>query len=144
MKLSSRKIFLGLLILLTFNFLFVPMSFAKPKKIKASPNSIVISVDQIPNGLKSLAVGLTFKTKFVNISAVESDLEDSLAVFGQNGVGVIKTNGNLPTMFNFTVTFKGLKRGKTTISTGEVADKIGGTVIEGAVATTTTTKIKVK
>ncbi|GEM_PF-6000639 len=144
MKSSSRKIFLGLLILLAFNFLFAPESFAKPKKVKVSPSSIVISVDQIPDGLRSLAVGLTFKTKFVNISAVESDLEGSLAVFGQNGVGVIKTDGNLPAMFNFTVTFKGLKRGKTTILTGEVADKIGGTAIQGAVAETKAKKIKVK
>ena len=144
MKSSSRKVFLGLLILLAFNFLFTPESFAKPKKVKVSPSNIVISVDQIPDGLKSLAVGLTFKTKFVNISAVESDLEGSLAVFGQNGVGVIKTDGNLPSMFNFTVTFKGLKKGKTKILLGEVADKIGGTAIEGAVATTTTKKIRVK
>ena len=145
MRLYSRKKFVGLfMVLLALNFLYSSASFAKPKKIKVSPASIIVSADQVPENLKSLAVPLTFKTKLVNISAVESDVEDVLAVFGQNGVGVIKTTGSLPSMFNFTVTFKGLKKGNTKISVGEVTDKIGGTAIEGAVASTTATKIRVK
>ncbi len=123
MKPSFLKILsIFIAVFLIASFLFAPDSFAKskPKTLKTTQKNIVISVDQVPENTVSLVV------------------------FNQSGVGLIQTNGNLPSMFNLTVNFKGLKRGKTDVTTGEVVDKLGGTPIDGAVATTKTKKIKVK
>ncbi len=134
--------------LLIFSFLFAPDSFAKskakPKSLKVAPKQMVVSVDQIPENTVSLVVPLTFDSNIVNILSVSSSSDGALVVFNQNGVGLIQTSGNLPSMFNLIVNFKGVKRGKTNISTGEVVDKLGGTPIEGAIATTKTKKIKAK
>lgn len=127
-------------------FIFAPDSLAKkkPKVLKARPDNAVIFVEQVPGGLMGLVVPVSFNTAIVNILSAETDAESSLVVFNQEGVGLIKTEGDLPSTFSFTATFKGLKKGKTTFSLGEVVDKLGGTPIEGAVASTTVKKIKVK
>lgn len=127
-------------------FIFAPDSLAKkkPKVLKARPGDAVIFVEQVPGGLMGLVVPVSFNTAIVNILSAETDAESSLVVFNQEGVGLIKTEGDLPSTFSFTATFKGLKKGKTTFSLGEVVDKLGGTPIEGAVASTTVKKIKVK
>lgn len=134
-------------VLLVSSFLFAPDSFAKAKKsksLKAAPKKITISVDQVPENTVSLVVPLTFDSNIINIASVSSSSDGALVVFNQSGVGLIQTSGNLPSMFNVIVNFKGVKRGKTNIANGEVVDKLGGTPIEGAVATTAVKKIKVK
>lgn len=139
------KVFLiSLAVLFVSNSLFIQNSFAKPKALKPSPKQIIISVNQVPDGQQSLVVPLTFDKTIVEITAAKSDLSGALTVFSQDGVGVIQTNGNISSMLKLTVTFKGLKRGKTDISTGAVVDKLGGTAISGATALTKTKKIKVK
>ena len=131
-------------VIVGFSFSFATDSFAKPKSLKAVPKKVLISVDQVPENLVSLVVPLTFDANVVNILSAESNSKDSLVVFSQNGVGIVQTTGNLPSMFNLSVTFSGLKRGKTSISTGEIVDKLGGAPIEGAVARVKVKKIKVK
>ena len=145
MRAIFKKLFpIFAIVLFVFNFLLLQESFAKPKSLKVAPKKITVSVDQVPDNLVSLVVPLTFDTSIVNISAAGSNAGGSLVVFSQGGVGIIKTNGNLPSMFNLTVTFKGLLRGKSSISAGEVVDKLGGMAIQDAVAITKTKKIKVK
>lgn len=135
---------ISLAILFISNSLFIQDSLAKTKALKPSPKQIIVSVDQIPDGQQSLVVPLTFDKTVVEVTAAKSDLSGALTVFSQDGVGVIQTNGNISSMLKLTVTFKGLKRGKTDISTGIVADKLNGTPISGATALTKTKKIKVK
>jgi len=146
MKSYFRKMLLVLMaVLFASAFLFAPDSLAKKKKPKvARPNNAVIFVEQVPGGLMGLVVPTSFNAAIVNILSAETDAESSLVVFNQEGIGLIKTDGDLPSTFSFTATFKGLKKGKTTFSLGEVVDKLGGTPIEGAVASTTVKKIKVK
>ena len=132
------------LVLFFFNCLHIPSSFAKPKSLKAVPKKTIISVDQVPENLVSLVVPLTFDTNVINISSASSTVDGALIVFGQNGVGIVQTSGNLPSMFNVTVNFKAIQRGKTDISVGEIVDKIDGTLIEGAFAKSSAKKIKVK
>lgn len=132
-------------VLLLSNFLFFTQdAIAKKKELKPVPSTVVISVEQIPDGTVAFVVPVSFKTNKVNILSAESDSTGSLVVFSQEGVGIIKTDGNLPTKVEFTVTFKGIKKGKTKISLGQVVDKLSGTPIEGIVATTTVKRIKVK
>lgn len=133
-----------LAVLFVSNFLFIQDSSAKSKALKPSPKKIKISVDQVPDGQQSLVVPITFDKTILEITQASSDLSGALVVFSQDGVGVIQTNGNIASMFNLTVSVKGLKRGKTDISTGAVVDKLGGTAISGAIAQTKTKKIKVK
>ena len=104
----------------------------------------MISVKQVPEGTVGLVVPLSFNANFVNISSVGSDSDGALVVFSQGGVGIIQTNGNLPSTFRLTVIFNALQRGKTKITLGEVVDKLGGTAIPGAIAKTKIKKIKVK
>ena len=131
-------------ILLVSNFLFTQDAFAKKKELKTVPSIVVISVEQIPDGTVAFVVPLSFKTNKVNILSAESNSDGSLVVFSQEGVGIIKTDGNLPATVELSVTFKGIKKGKTKLSLGQAVDKLGGAPIEGIVATTTVTRIKVK
>lgn len=126
------------------NSLFIQNAEAKPKTFKPAPKKILISVDAVPDGQQSLVVPLTFDKTVLEISEAKSNLSGALTVFSQDGVGIIQTNGNISSMFNLNVTFKGLKRGKTAISTGAIVDKLNGTPISGATAATKTKSIKVK
>lgn len=145
MKSFFRKsIFVFIVVTFVSNFLFIPSSFAKPKALKAVPKKVIVSVDQIPENLVAFVVPLTFDKNIINIADATSNLSGALVVFSQDGVGVIQTKGNLPSMFDFSINFKGLARGKTTILAGEVVDKLGGTPIEGVVAKAKVKKIKVK
>lgn len=138
------SVFVAVLLLSNFLFFTQDAIAKKKKELKPVPSTVVISVEQIPDGTVAFVVPVSFKTNKVNILSAESDSTGSLVVFSQEGVGIIKTDGNLPTEVEFTVTFKGIKKGKTKLSLGQVVDKLGGTPIEGIVATTTTTRIKVK
>jgi hypothetical protein len=139
-----KALFVFLAILCISNFLVVPEAFAKPKTLKTTPKSVLIIVDQIPDNTISFVVPVTLDKTIVNISAAKSDSTGSLVVFSQDGVGIIKTNGNLPSSVKFTLTLKGLKRGKTDFSVGQVVDKLGGSAIDGATVSTKVKKIKIK
>lgn len=132
------------ILLVLISLLSMPFALAKPKKLNPAPKKITVSVSQIPSGQVALVAPLTFDKTLIEISEAMSNVSGALTVFSQDGVGVIQTNGNLPSSLNFVITFKGLKRGKTDITTGEVVDKIGGTPISGATAESKTKKIKVK
>lgn len=133
-----------LVVLLASSFLLAPGAIAKKKELKVVPSTVVISVEQIPDGTVAFVVPVTFKTKKVNILSAESNANGSLVVFSQEGIGIIKTDGNLPSTIELTVNLKGVKKGKTKLTLGEVVDKLGGTPIPGVTASTTTQRIKVK
>lgn len=131
-------------ICLVFSFWSVSDVHAKPKALKPAPKKVEVIVQNVPDGQVSLVVPLTFDKTIVEITEAMSNVSGGLTVFGQDGVGVIQTNGSLPSQINLSLTFKGLKRGKTNIAAGVVVDKLGGTPIEGATAKTGAKKIKVK
>ena len=141
MNVCLRKFLVVCGVVLIASVLLAESSFAQ---FKVSPKKIKIIVKKIPADTVSLAVPLTFDTEIANISSVTTNVNGALAVFGQNGVGVVQTEGSLPAKVKFTVNFEGLKKGKTKITSGPVSDKIDGEPIEGAKAKVRKKKLKVK
>ncbi len=133
-----------LLLSLLVNLLCIPVSFAKPKKLKPAPSKTEVIVDGVPDGTLALVVPLVLDSSVVEISSATSNVGSALVVTDKTSVGILQTSGSLPSMINFSVSFKGLKRGKTTVSAGEVTDKKGGTAISGVTATSSAKKVKVK
>lgn len=109
----------------------------------ASPSSAEITVSGVPTGTKSLAVAITFDAGVLSLSSASTSVSGALAVTGAEGVGIVKTDGDLPDSFTITVNLGGKAEGTSAFTVGDVLDKIGGTALAGASASSNVSSVTV-
>ncbi len=114
--------------------------------LSVSPSQIGISVSGVPSNVLGLAIPIILDTSVVSLGAsASSSVSGSLTITGSRseGVGIISTSTALPSTFTIIVPLVGIMVGTSMLSTGNVLDMLGGTVIAGASISVDTNSITV-
>lgn len=110
-----------------------------------TPSQTIISISGVPINTASLAIPITLDTSIVTLGSPTSSVSGTLIVAGSRseGIGIINTNGSLPSSFTITVPLVGIMAGSSMLSVKNALDMLGGSIINGVSASTNVNSINV-
>ena len=118
-----------------------------PAKSPITPEAAVINVRGVPQNTQGLVVRVALNPSVAKFGPIIlSNVPNSFILTDSNShaIGIVSTVGGLPQNFTLTVPFEGENNGTTLFSTVGVFDMVGGSLINGATASTSVNKISVK